>query len=220
MQQKTSTPSKGLVELDTALALATTAMVTARFGAIASSRLSEKALQKALGAFMMFVAPLVPGKAYLEAWRDVNNPTNPDVHRHLEEENAMHTKHNQMSQIERLLPASLIGMFSGFLSGMFGVGGGAIVVPSLVLSTDMTHHAALGTSLCAMVLPALVGTYTHSTKGNVNWRVAPMLALGSAAGAFIGGREVGLNLDEGVLRAGFSCLMLVLGVKTWRKGSR
>lgn len=47
-----------------------------------------------------------------------------------------------------------------------------------------------------------------------------MLAIGSAVGAFVGGREVGLNLDEGVLRAAFLCLMLVLGVKTWRKGAR
>jgi len=213
-------PQRGLVELDTALALAATAMVTARFGAIASSRLSERALQKALGAFMILVAPLVPGKAYLDALHDVNDPSNPDARKHMQEDITMHPEHGRKSQLERLLPASLIGTFSGFLSGMFGVGGGAIVVPSLVLSTDMTHHSALGTSLCAMVLPAMVGTYTHSMRGNVNWRVAPMLALGSAAGAFVGGREVGLNLDEGVLRAGFSCLMLFLGVKTWRKGAR
>ena len=211
---------EGLVELDTALALAATAMITARFGAITSSRLSEKSLQKALGAFMISVAPLVPGKAYLEALHDIENPANPDiVQSHIDADKAMHPKHDGMSRMDRLLPASLIGMFSGFLSGMFGVGGGAIVVPSLVLSTDMTHHAALGTSLCAMVLPAIVGTYTHGQKGNVNWRVAPMLAFGSAVGAYFGGREVGLNLDEGVLRAAFSCLMLVLGVKTWRKGA-
>lgn len=215
-------PKKGLVELDTALALAATAMITARFGAIATSRLSEKSLQRALGAFMICVAPLVPGKAYLEALQDANkNPsTNTDVQKHIDEDVAMHPMQGHLSQLERLLPASLIGIFSGFLSGMFGVGGGAIVVPALVLSTDMSHHSALGTSLCAMVLPAMVGTYTHSMRGNVNWRVAPMLALGSACAAFFGGKEVAMNLDEGVLRAGFSCLMLVLGVRTWRKGSR
>lgn len=199
-------PQKGLVKLDTALALATTAMITARFGAIASSKLSERMLQRALGAFMIGVAPLVPAKAYLNPFAtDMPEPVDGDAAK---------------SQLERLLPASVIGIFSGFLSGMFGVGGGAIVVPALVLSTDMSHHSALGTSLCAMVLPSMVGTYTHSTRGNVNWRVAPMLALGSAAAAFVGGREVGMNLDEGVLRTGFSCLMLVLGVRTWRKGSR
>jgi len=199
-------PQKGVVKLDTALALATTAMITARFGAIASSKLSERMLQRALGAFMIGVAPLVPAKAFLNrSATDILEPIDGDVAK---------------SQLERLLPASVIGIFSGFLSGMFGVGGGAIVVPALVLSTDMSHHSALGTSLCAMVLPAMVGTYTHSTRGNVNWRVAPMLALGSAAAAFVGGREVGMNLDEGVLRTGFSCLMFVLGVRTWRKGSR
>jgi uncharacterized membrane protein YfcA len=155
---------------------------------------------------MIGVAPLVPAKAFLNrSATDILEPIDGDVAK---------------SQLERLLPASVIGIFSGFLSGMFGVGGGAIVVPALVLSTDMSHHSALGTSLCAMVLPAMVGTYTHSTRGNVNWRVAPMLALGSAAAAFVGGREVGMNLDEGVLRTGFSCLMFVLGVRTWRKGSR
>jgi uncharacterized membrane protein YfcA len=221
--------NKGLVELDIALALATTAMVTARLGAIASSSLSEKVLQRALGAFMICVAPLVTGKTYLEEWYGlqqdendadgidhdlVNNDKRIDVDHKSKNNNSM------QQQIERYLPASLIGMFSGFLSGMFGVGGGSIVVPSLVLTTDMSYHSALGTSLCAMVLPAMVGTYTHSKRGNVNWRVAPMLAMGSAVGAYFGGREIGLNVDEGVLRAGFSCLMLVLGVKTWRKGSR
>ena len=210
----------GLVELDTAMALAATAMVTARFGAISSTLLSERALQRALGAFMICMAPLVPGKAYLDAWQDVSHPSNPDVQKHLQEEKIKHSHHEQLSELERLLPASLIGVFSGFLSGMFGVGGGAIVVPSLVLATDMTHHSALGTSLCAMVLPAIVGTYAHAKRGNVNWRVAPMLAIGSFVGAFLGGREVGMHLEEDVLRGGFACLMLVLGVKTWRKGGR
>lgn len=93
-------------------------------------------------------------------------------------------------------------------------------MPALVLSTDMSHHSALGTSLCAMVMPAMVGVYTHHKKGNVNWRVAPLLALGSSVGAYVGGREIATNLDEGVLRAGFSVLMLVLGAKTWRKGAK
>ena len=208
---------KGLVELDTALALTTTAMITARLGAISSAYLSERVLKKCLGAFMICIAPLVPGKAYLEALHDNFDPSSLNSRKHLKEEEAFHVQHDHLSQIERLLPASLIGIFSGFLSGMFGVGGGAIVVPALVLTTDMSHHAALGTSLCAMVLPAMIGTYTHATRGNVNWRFGPLLALGSATGAFIGGREVGIHLEEDVLRGGFACLMLVLGLRTWRK---
>lgn len=199
--------SSGMVEVDTAIALAATAMVTARYGALASAHLSEKALQKALGAFMCFVAPLVPGKSYLEEMFADNtaNSTKPT---------------QQTSQLERLLPASVIGMFSGFLAGMFGVGGGTVVVPALVLSTDMPYHSALGTSLCAMVLPAVSGVYTHAKKGNVNWRVAPFLAMGSFLGAYFGGRDIAMHCPEEYLRWGFSCLMMVLGVRTWRKASR
>mmetsp|Transcript_21717 Transcript_21717/g.36955 ORF Transcript_21717/g.36955 Transcript_21717/m.36955 type:complete len:342 (-) Transcript_21717:1099-2124(-) len=205
---------QGLVELDIALALTATAMVTARFGAIASSKMSERSLKRALGAFMLFIAPLVPGKKYLDDWLEGNDKVSSD--KQVQTQIIDTSVAQQPSNLERLLPASFIGTFSGFLSGMFGVGGGAIVVPSLVLSTDMSHHAALGTSLCAMVLPAMVGVLTHANKGNVAWRVAPSLALGSAVGAYIGGKEIGLHLEEDVLRGGFGVLMLVLGARTWR----
>ena len=207
----------GFVELDTAIALAATAMFTARLGAISSSFLSERALKKCLGAFMICVAPLVPGKAYLEALHDSFDPTNVDAKRHIQQDQAAHLHHHYLSQTERLLPASVIGIFSGFLSGMFGVGGGAIVVPALVLTTDMSHHSALGTSLCAMVLPAMIGTYTHAKRGNVNWRYGPLLAIGSSCGAFFGGREISIHLEENVLRGGFACLMMILGIRTWTK---
>jgi uncharacterized membrane protein YfcA len=188
-------------------------MVTARFGAITSSKLSERSLKRALGAFMLVVAPLVPGKKYLDALLEDNSNESNNKQSQTRIENSVT---QQSSTLQRLLPASFIGMFSGFLSGLFGVGGGAIVVPALVLSTDMSHHAALGTSLCAMVLPSMVGVLTHAKRGNVAWRVASSLALGSAAGAYIGGKEIGLHLEEDVLRGGFGALMLVLGARTWR----
>ncbi|KAL7438349.1 hypothetical protein ACHAXM_006164 [Skeletonema potamos] len=210
----TKTPQQqGLVELDIALALTATAVVTARFGAITSSKLSERSLKRALGAFMLVVAPLVPGKKYLDALLEDNSNESKNKQSQTRIENSVT---QQSSTLQRLLPASFIGMFSGFLSGLFGVGGGAIVVPAIVLSTDMSHHAALGTSLCAMVLPSMVGVLTHAKRGNVAWRVASSLALGSAAGAYIGGKEIGLHLEEDVLRGGFGALMLVLGARTWR----
>lgn len=207
-----------LVELDVAIALTATAMITAAWGATASSRLSERALKKMLGGFMLFVAPLVPGKKYITSFgNDVEVDTTSE-HDIKSQADLLDNRREETSssRMERLLPASFIGMFSGFLAGLFGVGGGAIVVPSLVLSTDMSHHAALGTSLCAMVLPAMVGVWTHAKRGNVAWRVAPALAVGSAIGAYVGGKEVGLNLEEDVLRGGFGVLMLVLGARTWK----
>lgn len=91
------------------------------------------------------------------------------------------------------------------------------MVPALTLCTDVTHYQALGTSLCAMTVPAVSGTLTHYQKGNVAMRVAPALALGAFVGSYLGGRYVGLNTDENLLRWGFSGLMVFLGVRTLRK---
>ena len=151
---------------------------------------------------MLVIAPLVPAKAYLGTLNTKDQPEPGDV--------------IKPNFVRRIGPPAIIGLASGFLAGLFGVGGGAIVVPALTLCTDMSHYQALGTSLCAMTLPAIVGTTTHFSKGNVVMRIAPTLALGSFVGAYLGGK-MGLQTDETTLRWGFSGLMLVLGVKTLTK---
>jgi len=57
-----------------------------------------------------------------------------------------------------------------------------VTVPALTIATDLTHYQALGTSLCAMALPAFAGTVTHYQKGNV----ALGIAIPLACGAFLG----------------------------------
>jgi len=64
-----------------------------------------------------------------------------------------------------------------------------------------------------MSLPAAVGTYTHYRAGNVVLRVAPTLALGAFAGAYLGG-SVGLRTKESILQWGFSGLLAVSGART------
>eukprot|EP00903_Cladosiphon_okamuranus_P015302 g14136.t1 len=107
-----------------------------------------------------------------------------------------------------------IGAGSGFLAGVFGVGGGILTVPSISLATDLGHKEVLGTSLAAMVLPALMGSATHFRQGNLIPRIALPLALGTGAGAFAGGKYAARHLDDATLKLVFSCLMFVLGVKT------
>jgi uncharacterized membrane protein YfcA len=94
---------------------------------------------------------------------------------------------------------------------------GAIVVPALSLTTDMNHYQALGTSLCAMVLPAMVGTATHFKRGNVAMSVAPPLAMGAFLGAYLGGKFGPTIISEDRLKYGFSGLMVVLGLRTLLK---
>ena len=192
---------KDYVDLYAAASIATCGIVSARFGARATTKISEANLKRALGIFMICVAPLVPLKGYIaETYGSDNN----------------FSKSHEKTILEKVVPAGMIGIGSGFLAGLFGVGGGAVVVPALTVATDMTHYQALGTSLLAMTLPAISGTFTHFQKGNVALRVAFPLALGSFVGAYAGGK-LGLTIPEDKLRYGFSTLMLTLGIKTLLK---
>lgn len=81
-----------------------------------------------------------------------------------------------------------VGVACGVAAGMFGIGGGVIVTPSLCLLTNMPYATVLGTTLTSMVPPGLVSGATHHRLGNVIWLAAMPLCAGSAAGAFAGGQ--------------------------------
>ena len=186
----------GEVQVEAAAAIAACGMVSARLGAATTAKMSEQSLRRALGIFMLAVAPIVPAKAWFVKYS--NETVNESV--------------ESRPFPQRLGGPAMIGVASGFLAGLFGVGGGAVVVPALTVLTNMTHYQALGTSLCAMCLPAMVGTATHFSRGNVAMHVAPPLALGSFVGAYLGGK-LALHTNENALRWGFSGLMAVLGTK-------
>ncbi len=80
----------------------------------------------------------------------------------------------------------ILGLVAGFLSGMFGVGGGILIVPGLVALAHFSPKLASGTSLAAIVPLALVGVSSYAFHGSVAWVAAALLALGAIAGAKIG----------------------------------
>lgn len=195
------------IYVDSAVALALTGMATARYGALATSRFSATTLRTGFGIFMVVAAPVVPLKTYVTA-RYGNKKVG--------DNNGDAADGSSAAFVERILVPSVIGLASGFMAGLFGVGGGIVSVPALTVATDMTHHQALGTSLCAMALPAMVGTVTHFQKGNVAMRIAVPLACGAFTGGYIGGRS-GSQIQEDKLRWGFSALLLTLGTRNLLK---
>lgn len=79
-----------------------------------------------------------------------------------------------------------IGLAAGFLSGAFGVGGGTVIVPLLVLILHADQRLAAGTSLAAIVPTATVGVVSYAVQGSVAWIPALLLAAGAVVGAQIG----------------------------------
>ncbi len=73
----------------------------------------------------------------------------------------------------------LIGVVAGILSGLFGIGGGLLMVPALIVLAHFHLKLALGTSLGALVLPVgILGAYTYHQNGNLDIRAALLLGLG------------------------------------------
>jgi uncharacterized protein len=81
----------------------------------------------------------------------------------------------------------VVGLAAGFLSGLFGVGGGVLMVPALVLVLAMSQRLAHGTSLAAIVPIAAAGVVGYALEGEVDWAASAFLIVGSAGvGARVG----------------------------------
>ena len=112
--------------------------------------------------------------------------------------------------------ALALGFLAGVLSGLFGVGGGVLFVPTLVLVLGLTQVHAEATSLLAIIPTAIVGAWRQRRHGNVEWRPAILIGIGSIGGAE-GGVVIARALPEDVLRRLFGVLMLVVAATVaWR----
>lgn len=196
-----------------------------------------QSLKRMLGIFMILVAPTIPAKSYLSKTRcDVDEGADSGGGTRItelgSEDHSMRIDASVkcddasgvVSLLERSLPAlgdfdaglatrlGAIGVGSGLLAGLFGVGGGSVTVPAVTLATDFSHHQALGTSLAAMALPAIMGSVAHYRQGNVVPRVVVPLAVGSAFGAYLGGK-LAVTLPEDLMRWGFFVMMVALGTR-------
>ncbi|HEX2044209.1 MAG TPA: sulfite exporter TauE/SafE family protein [Gaiellaceae bacterium] len=87
-----------------------------------------------------------------------------------------------------LLTLGGIGVASGFLSALFGVGGGIVVVPLLVLLGGFDSRTATATSLAAILLTAVAGVTSFSLVDHVDWAAATLVGLPAVAGSLAGVR--------------------------------
>ncbi|WP_430593613.1 sulfite exporter TauE/SafE family protein [Humidisolicoccus flavus] len=106
----------------------------------------------------------------------------------------------------------LIGMAAGFLSGMFGIGGGILIVPALLWATSLSRKQASGTSLAAIVPVAAVGVVSYAIAGAVDLLVAAILAAGAIVGAQIGTWLLE-RLSNTVIRWAFIVFLIVMVVQ-------
>lgn len=113
-----------------------------------------------------------------------------------------------------LVPLIVIGLAAGLLSGLFGIGGGTIIVPALALWLGMPQRLAAGTSVAAILPAAAVGAISYAVQGNVDWTAALCLAVGIVAGAQLGTYLLA-RLPVSALQWAFMVFLLVVIVTLW-----
>ncbi len=106
----------------------------------------------------------------------------------------------------------LIGVAAGLLSGMFGIGGGIVIVPMLMYLLKCSPHEAVGTSLAALLLPVgLLGAIQYYRNGYIIIPFAALIALGLFLGAYLGAK-FSISLQDTMLERLFGALLIAVGL--------
>ena len=108
----------------------------------------------------------------------------------------------------------ILGVIAGTLSGLFGIGGGVILIPGLVFLAGLSQHEAQGTTLAILLLPiGLLAVMKYYQNGHVHLYIAAFICIG-----FLVGGLIGANMAEGlstlILRRAFGVFLLIVAIYT------
>ena len=121
--------------------------------------------------------------------------------------------------MEEVAAALLLGLLAGVMAGFFGIGGGLLFVPTLVLVFELGQLEAQATSLAAILPTVVAGAWRQHRYGNVAWRAAAVVGVVGVVGVELGAR-VATALDEDVLRRLFALLVFAVAAQLALKALR
>ncbi|WP_425446050.1 sulfite exporter TauE/SafE family protein [Dethiothermospora halolimnae] len=104
----------------------------------------------------------------------------------------------------------IIGFLSGIISGM-GIGGGTILIPSLIFFANLNQHQAQGINLIVFIPIAIVALITHFLKKNLCFKIAIPLIITGLIGAYIGSK-IAITISSDTLRKIFGVFLLLMGL--------
>ncbi len=107
----------------------------------------------------------------------------------------------------------ILGIVAGIFSGLFGIGGGLILIPALVFLFGLTQHQAQGTTLAIMVPPiGLLAAWRYYYSGNVKLDIAGFVCLGFFVGGLVGAHFI-QNVPDPLLKKVFGIFLLVVSLR-------
>jgi uncharacterized membrane protein YfcA len=189
----------GKLNMKVALVMAAGLWVGGYFGGMVANSLPSDDLRRAYGLFLLFVAWRFaePGK-WLAELRGQTIPKPPE------------------DSIGEANPSLLvmigIGAVAGVLAGLFGIGGGVIIVPALVALVKFDHKRAVATSLAALLPPNIPAILPYLQSGNLDIGVGLLVALGLVGGAFVGAR-IALGLPSQTIKRAYAVFLVLVSIR-------
>ncbi|MFS0737714.1 sulfite exporter TauE/SafE family protein [Sphingomonas sp. 1P06PA] len=182
----------GRVKWRCAGVFAVSGMIGAALGAELGKAFDGKRLLVLFGSLMIGVG--------LSALRKRRTAEAPDVRL---------TRESAATLLPRLVP---IGLGVGLAAGFFGIGGGFLIVPGLIIATAMPLPLAIGTSLVVVSALGLTTASSYALSGMVDWGITALLVAGGVAGT-IGGMALSkvLGTRKGLLERGFAAVVIAIG---------
>jgi uncharacterized protein len=124
----------------------------------------------------------------------------------------MNIKNMNMS-ISMLLILIVIGVITGIMAGMLGIGGAIIMIPALVFFMGFSQQMAQGTSLAVMLPPiGIFAAYNYWKEGQVNLKFAMIIAVAFIIGSYFGSK-IALNMPQAIMKKIFGILLLIVAAK-------
>jgi uncharacterized membrane protein YfcA len=172
-------------------------------GAVMADRINVKLFHVCFGLFLIFISLLLLFKPK----KPLRFPLAPTVHRSFAD------RSGQRFEYSYHRPTGIvISFFVGFLSSLFGVGGGSLMVPTMALLLSFPPHIAVATSMFNIFLSSIVGTSTHWFLSNIDWMKVLFLSPGAIIGGQIGAR-IAKRLPAGIVLRILAFMLIIVALR-------
>ncbi|MFL0245645.1 sulfite exporter TauE/SafE family protein [Candidatus Clostridium stratigraminis] len=186
----------GNIDIKSGIWIALTSIVGAQFGALFASKMPEGKLSSYFGVVLIIAGLSMLRKSYKDK-KDTSNTISKLVHFNKE--------------WQKILAALIIGLGIGILSGIFGAGGGVMILLALIILMSYPLHKAIGTSTLIMAITALSSTIGYGIRGSIDLVFGSFLSIGAVLGGILGSRYAN-KVNEKTLQKIVGICFMAMGV--------
>lgn len=107
----------------------------------------------------------------------------------------------------KMMRKIIIGLLAGIICGLFGTGGGMILVPSFIYMLEIEPKKARATSLCCMLAMVIASSIFYYKNNYINWKAGLLCAIGGIAGGYLGAKLL-KKVPDYILKIAFTCFLI------------